>query len=136
MENLIALELSRGSVAERCFKQYVNERNFEQIEMMKECLKHKYGSSIFDRLIKEDVTIKEWDLCIKHINDFKEEFRCFKNVIEFKEESEFLRHDTFDRFIKDLQQYVNEDIEDFKQSETSSTGSGSSSSSRLSIAST
>ena len=103
--------------------------------MMKEVLNHTYGSCIFDKLIKEsDVTIKEWDLCIKNINDFKEEFRCFK---EFKEESDCLCQDAFDRFINvDLKLFVEGNINDeFKQSGTSSTGSGSSTSSRLSMAS-
>ena len=137
VENLVALEWTRGSALEKHFKTYVNEGKSENVKIAKECLRMQYGSSIFDRLIKEsDVTTKQWDLHIRNIDDFKEEFRCFKNVIEFKEESEFLRHDTFDRFIKELQQYVNEDIKDFEQNGTSSTGSGSSSSSSLRSAST
>ena len=128
MENLVALELCRGSVAEKYFKQYVNEGKFEDVEMMMEVFKHKYyGSDIFDRLIKgADMKIKECDWHIKGINEFKKDFRQFENINKFKEESVLCLQDTFDRFINvDLVEYVNRNIDDFKQ-ETSSTRSGGS----------
>ena len=121
MENLVALEWSRGSAAEKHFKMYVNEGKLEEVKMMKEVLKHKFGSSIFDRLVKEsDATIKKWQMHIIHNDDFKKEFQCFEKITKFKEESDGLCQDAFDRFIKELQQYVNEDIDEFKQSGTTS----------------